>query len=43
MQTRIDPFDGTFASGDDIHSQLQGNEWVSTLFNFCIKPSHEGT
>ena len=26
---------------NDIHSQLQGNEWVSTLFDFCINPSHE--
>ena len=37
------PFDGTVASGDDIHSQVQGNEQVSTLFDFCINPSHEGT
>ena len=28
---------------NDIHSQLQENEWVSTLFNFCINPSHKGT
>ena len=27
---------------DDIHSQLQENEWVSTLFDFCINPSHKG-
>ena len=28
---------------DDIHSQLEGNDWVSTLFDFCMNPSHEGT
>ena len=27
---------------DDIHSQLERNDWVSTLFDFCINPSHEG-
>ena len=27
---------------NDIHSQLQENEWVSTLFDFCINPSHKG-
>ena len=28
---------------DDIHSQLQENEWVSTLFDFCINLSIKGT
>ena len=27
---------------DDIHSQLESNDWVCTLFDFCINPSHEG-
>ena len=25
----------------DIHSQLERNDWVSTLFDFCINPSLE--
>ena len=26
---------------DDIHSQLQRIDYVSTLFDFCINPSYE--
>ena len=42
LQYDVHGTDGTAASSDDIHSQLQTNHWVSTLFDFCINPSHEG-
>ena len=33
--------DSTPANSDEIQSQLQRNDYVSTLFDFCINPSHE--
>ena len=35
------PLHNCVVCSNDIHSQLQENEWVSTLFDFCINPSHE--
>ena len=31
----------TPANSDEIHSELQGNIEVYTLFDSCINPSHE--